>query len=214
VPVRGVKRKYDGSARRAQAAKVRESLLQAARDILLTDGYAALTIPKVADACGVSAESVYKRFPGKAALVRAVVQQGLEGAGPVAAEDRSDALSADDLTALLEGWGRLSAEVAPRVAPILLLLEAAAHHDPELTALAQDIDDDRRTRMAGNATRLAAAGHLPPTVDVETATDILLTYSSAQLYDLLVLRSRWDLDRYAEFVTVGIAAHLSPSPVV
>jgi hypothetical protein len=51
-------------------------------------------------------------------------------------------------------------------------------------------------------------------VDVETATDILLTYSSAQLYDLLVLRSRWDLDRYAEFVTVSIAAHLSPSPVV
>lgn len=207
-----VKRRYDGRERRARAEQVREQLLDTARRMLLADGYAALTIPKVAEACGVSVESVYKRFPGKAALVRAVVQGALAGVGPVAAETRSDARDAGDLPRLLWGWARLSTEVAPRVAPILLLLDAAAAHDPELAELARSLDDDRRARMTANALRLAEAGHLPPGLTVSRATDILLTYSSPQLYDLLVVRSGWTLDEYASFISVGIAAQLAAAP--
>ena len=203
-----VKRQYDGAARRARAERMRDSLIETARDMLLGDGYAALTIPKLARASGVSVESVYKRFPGKTALVRAVVEQALRGIGPVAAEERSDAVDAHDLGRLLRAWGRLSAEVGPRVAPILLLLEAAAVHDPELGDLARDLDETRRARMTDNARRLADAGHLPPALSVARATDILLTYSSPQLYDLLVVRGAWDLDQYADFIATGIAAHL------
>ena len=204
-----VKRSYDATARRARAEKVRQELIETARRMLLSDGYAALTVPKVADACGVSVESVYKRFAGKPALVRAVVRRALEGIGPVAAEARSDTLDAADLAALVRGWGRLTAEVAPRVAPILLLLDGAAGHDPELASLAAELEDDRRSRMADNAARLDGAGHLPPGLGVDAATDILLAYSSPQLYDLLVVRSGWDLEQYADFVSVGIAAHLA-----
>ncbi|MFP3466820.1 TetR/AcrR family transcriptional regulator [Leifsonia sp. SIMBA_070] len=204
-----VKRSYDATARRARAEKVRQELIETARRMLLSDGYAALTVPKVAYACGVSVESVYKRFPGKPALVRAVVRRALEGIGPVAAEARSDTLDAADLAALVRGWGRLTAEVAPRVAPILLLLDGAAGHDPELASLAAELEDDRRSRMADNAARLDGAGHLPPGLGVDAATDILLAYSSPQLYDLLVVRSGWDLEQYADFVSVGIAAHLA-----
>ncbi|WP_433862180.1 hypothetical protein [Streptomyces sp. L7] len=39
--------------------------------------------------------------------------------------------------------------------------------------------------------------------------DILLTYSSPQLYDLIVIRNGWTLDQYADFISTGIAAHLS-----
>jgi len=203
-----VKRPYDGSTRRARAEQVRELLLDTARQMLLEDGYSATTIPALADACGVSAESVYKRFPGKKALVRAVVERALRGAGPVAAETRSDALAADDPHALVRGWGRLAAEVAPRVAPILLLVHAAALTDPDLTQLERDLDEDRRRRMSDNARRLAEAGHLPADLSVERAGDILWTYSSPQLYDLLVQRSGWTADEYAAFITAGIAAHL------
>lgn len=204
----GVKRRYDGSARRARAEQVRETLLDTARGMLLRGGYAATTIPGLAEACGVSVESVYKRFPGKAALVRAVVLRALEGAGPVPAETRSDALPTDDLVALVRGWARLTGEVAPRVSPILLLVHTAAAHDRELAALDRDLDDDRRARMTANARRIAAAGHLPATLTVEQAADILWTYSSPQLYDLLVQRSGWDQDRYVDFVAAGLAAHL------
>lgn len=204
-----VKRRYDGTARRAQAEQVRATLIGAAHGMLLREGYAALTIPKLAQACGVSAESVYKRFAGKPALVRAVVEYALRGSGPVAAETRSDALDADDLQTLLRGWGQLSAEVAPRVAPILLLVQVAAAHDPELAGLARELDDNRRTRMSENARRLAQAGHLPPGMSIARATDILWTYSSPELYELLVKRSGWNLQQYSAFITAGITAHLT-----
>ena len=204
-----VKRQYDGEARRARAEQVRVRILEHARQILLRDGYAGLTIPGVARACGVSAESVYKRFAGRAALTRAVVESALRGLGPVAAESRSDALPADDLDALLEGWGRLTAELSPRLAPILLLLDDAAGQDAELAELSRGLAEDRRVRMRENALRLAGAGHLPAALSVERATDILLTYSSPRLYELLVVQGGWDLGEYARFVSVGIAAHLS-----
>jgi AcrR family transcriptional regulator len=207
VAMSGVKRCYDGTARRARAEKIRETVLDTAREMLLRDGYAATTIPKLAQACGVSAEAVYKRFPGKPALVRAVVTRALKGAGPVPAETRSDALPTQDLAALLRGWARLTGEVAPRVAPILLLVQSAAGHDRELAELDRDLDADRRARMTGNARRIAVAGHLPPALSIERAGDILWTYSSPQLYDLLVLRSGWTLDQYADFIAAGLAAH-------
>jgi AcrR family transcriptional regulator len=151
---------------------------------------------------------VYKRFAGKPALVRAVVTRALQGAGPVPAETRSDALPTEDLASLLRGWARLTSEVAPRVAPILLLVHTAAAHDRELAELDRELDNDRRTRMTGNARRIAEAGHLPGALTIDRAGDILWTYSSPQLYDLLVLRSGWNHQQYADFIAAGLAAHL------
>lgn len=203
-----VKRRYDSTGRRARAEQVRERVLDTARDMLLRQGYAATTIPDLARACEVSAESVYKRFPGKPALVRAVVTRALEGVGPVAAETRSDELPADDLLGLLRGWAQLAAEVAPRVAPVLLLVHDASAHDRELVSLDTELDERRRTRMIDNAQRLAAAGHLPDHLTVRQAADVLWTYSSPQVYRLLVERSGWTLQQYAGFIADGLAAQL------
>ena len=205
-----VKRSYDARSRQAQAERTRELLLDAARGLLLTDGYAATTMALVARACDVSVESVYKRFGGKPGLVRAVVDKALAGEGRTPAEQRSDALSAADPELLLRGWAQLTAEVAPRVAPILLLVRAAASHDQELFELAGELDQTRRRRMTDNAGRLAAAGQLRPGLTVEHAADVLWAYSSPELYDLLVLRSSWELPRYARFVEDGLRAHLLP----
>jgi AcrR family transcriptional regulator len=204
----GVKRRYDGTSRRARAEEVRRSLVDAAHAMLLSEGYAGTTIPKVARVCGVSVDSVYKRFPGRPALVRAVVEQALLGVGPIPAEARSDALGGDDLASLLQGWGRLATEVSPQVAPLLLLVRAAAALDAEVLQLADRLDDDRRSRMKVNAQRLQDTGHLRGRVSVEEMADVLWTYSAPELYDLLVQRRGWEIDRYGRFVASGIAAQL------
>ncbi|WP_434620019.1 TetR/AcrR family transcriptional regulator [Arthrobacter sp. A5] len=203
-----VKRRYDVSARRARAERATQMLVDTAREMLLRDGYAATTIPNLARACGVSAESVYKRFAGKSGLVQAVIAQALQGVSPVTAETRSDALAADELGSLARGWGRLASEVAPRVAPILLVVHAAAAQDEEIAVLQKELDDARRARMTDNARRIANAGHLPDGIPIEWVGDILWTYSSPQVYDLLVLRSGWTLDQYADFIADGVIAHL------
>src|SRR4051794_30405400 len=53
---------------------------------------------------------------------------------------------------VIQNWGVLTAEVAPRVAPILLLIRsAAAAADPEMASLREEVDRERLTRMELNA---------------------------------------------------------------
>jgi len=203
-----VKRQYDATARRARAEATRDAVIVAARDLFLSRGYAATTVSEVATSCGVSVEYVYKRFGGKAGLIRAVVARALEGAGSESAESRSDALDAGDPLALVRGWGRLSAEVSPLVAPVLLLVRAAADQDRKVANLADELDSSRRRRMAGNARRLAKAGHLRKGIAVKHATDVLWTFSAPELYDLLVVRRGWSATQFGEFVARGIAAEV------
>ena len=203
-----VKRVYDGSGRRAQAELNREAILDAARDLFLSVGYAATAITEIAANAGVSVELVYKRFGGRAGLVRGVVERALTGSGPVPAEVRSNAIPSTDARELVQGWGRLTAEVSPRVVPMLLLVRAAAAHDSEMTALAAELDASRRTRMTVNARRLHKSGQLRAGLTVRVTADVLWTYSSPELYDLLVQRSQWPVTRYAAFVTTGIAAQV------
>jgi AcrR family transcriptional regulator len=129
---RGVKRRrrYDSSNRQADAAARRRAVLASARELFLRDGFAATTVAAVADEAGVSAEAVYKYFGGKSGLVRALYDQAILGEGPVPAEYRSDHLrGCADPREVVRGWARLSMEVAPRVAPILLLVRDAAFVD-------------------------------------------------------------------------------------
>ncbi len=208
-------RRYDASRRRSRALRTRTAVLQAAERLFLSDGYAATTIAAVATAAGVSVETIYKAFGGKPGLVRAIRDRALKGEGPVPAEQRSDELQAreSDPRELIRGWGALTAEVAPRVAPILLLVRSAATVDPGLAGLRHELDADRLVRMTHNARTLAEAGHLRAGVKLEDAADVLWTCSSPDLYELLVLMRGWPLDRYARFVADAmIAGLLAPAP--
>ncbi len=207
-----VKRSYDSTRRQQQAAQTRQSVIEAAQRLFLGGGYAATTIASIAAAAGVSAETIYKGFGGKAGLVRAIHANALAGDGPVPAEQRSDDMSAreTDPRMIIRNWGVLTAEVAPRVAPILLLVRAAAATDPEVSVLYDDLDAARLARMADNARHLIDAAPLRDEVTVDDARDVLFTYSSPELYDLLVARRRWSLDKYSQFVADAMIAALLP----
>ena len=204
------KRPYDVSARRAQAQLTRDSIVANAAELFLRDGYTATTVAAIANAAGVSADTVYKSFGGKPGLVRAIRAKALEGDGPVPAEQRSDTvqLTEPDPYKIIDIWGRLTSEVAPRVAPILLLLRAAAASDPEVQSLLDEMDDERLRRMTINARRLRDAGHLRDGITLSEAADVLWTYSAPELYELLVLRRRWSRKRYGSFISDAMIAKL------
>lgn len=187
-------------------------MLDVARRRFLTEGYAATTVASLAAEAEVSVETVYKAFGGKAGLVRAIYQRGLAGRGPVPAPQRSDEMQAreTDPTIILREWGTLSAEVAPEVSPVLLLIRAAAGTDPDMAALLHDSECERRQRMRQNARTLAERGQLRPDVTLARATDILWTYSSPEIYDLLVLRCSWDLAVFGRFIGESLIAALLP----
>ena len=196
------KRSYDGTRRREQAQRNRERMLDAAEQRFLRDGYASTTVASIATEASVSADLLYKSFGGKPGLVRAIRTRALEGRGPVPAEERSDALhdQSSDARQIIAAWGRLTAEVAPRVAPILLLIRAAATADAEVRALAEELDDERLRRMTDNARRLREGGHLRAGITTARAADVLWTYSAPELYELLVLRRGWSTMKFGRFV--------------
>jgi len=212
VAVKSTPRRYDASGRRAQAERSRASITDAARDLFLAHGYAATTIASISARAGVSVETVYKGFGGKPGLVRAICAQALHGSGPVPAEHRSDELqrTEPDPRAIIRGWGALTVEVAPRIVPILLLVRDSALHDPAMADMQVELDDSRLARMTRNAATLADAGYLRPGLTMSAAAEVLWTYSSPELYELLVLRRGWTTQRYAGFTTEAMIAALLP----
>ena len=92
----------------------------------------------------------------------------------------------------------------------MLLIRAAAATDPEMATLLAEADDQRRTRMRHNARRLHRRGWLRPGITLAQATDILWTYSSTELYELLVIKSGWPINRYGQFVGDALTAALLP----
>jgi AcrR family transcriptional regulator len=187
-------RRYDGSRRQDQARQRQQAVLDAAESLFFELGYTATTITRIAATAGVSPETVYKSFGGKPGLVKALRARALLGVGDVPAEHRSDRLrDLADPHEVVRGWARLAAEVAPRVAPVLLLVREAAVVDVGLRELFDELDADRRRRSG---------------VSLAMATDVMFAVSSPEMYDLLVVRGRWSLRRYARFVETTIASAL------
>lgn len=206
-------RSYDTRRRRAAAERRRAAIVDAAERLFLEEGYAGTTVARIAGSAGVSVDTIYKSFGGKPGLIRAIRARALEGGGDVPAEQRSDALHEGDADPreIIRAWGTFTVEILPRVSPILLLIRDVAASDPEVGALLRELDDDRLRRMTENAQRLADAGHLRAGLTVAGAADVLWTYTSAELYELLVLRRGWTTEQYAAHaVDAMIAALLDP----
>lgn len=99
----------------------------------------------------------------------------------------------------------------PRVAPILLLVRSAAASVPELSVLWKELEDQRLKRMTDNAQYLSDGGHLRQGRTLAHARDVLWAYTSPELYERLVLRQGWPLERYGQFIGEGVTATLLPS---
>lgn len=206
-------RNYDGRTRVEQARRRRAHVLELARRAFLTHGYGGTTLGAIAAEAGVSVETIHKTFGGKSGLVRAIYERGLAGSAPTPAPVRSDTMSASepDPRALMHHWGALTAEVAPLVAPILLLVRAASATDPDLVALLAEADEQRLARMTRNAKVLAKRGFLRAGISLQSARDVMWTCTAPELYELLVLRRGWTAGKFGEFVGKTLETVLLPS---
>jgi hypothetical protein len=65
--------------------------------------------------------------------------------------------------------------------------------------------------MMHNARTLLKGGRLREGITLDAATDVLWTYSSPELYELLVIRRGWSVERYGRFIAEAMIAALLPS---
>jgi AcrR family transcriptional regulator len=206
------RRSYNSTRRREQARRTADRIVGVSEELFLAGGYTGTSVAAIADAADVSVDTIYKTFGGKPGLVRAIFQRAIAGESPIPAEERSDRLQAEeaDPRKIIAGWGRFVTELAPRASVMVLLVRSAAATDPDLAGLLDEIDAARLRRMTQNARRMHRAGHLRPGLTIAAAADIMWTYSSPELYDLVVLRRGMSLRRYGRFVADAMTAALLP----
>jgi len=206
------RRRYDSSGRQAQAKRNRSAVLEAAHRLFLERGFGATTMPAVAAAAGLSVQTVYKAFGNKPRLAKAVFDVAVAGDDePVPMLER-DSLGRvrdePDPRTKFQLYGQFLAGVAPRHVPIQLVIREAATSDPEAQAVWTELQAERLKGMSMFAKALRDEGHLRPGISVGEARDVLWTYNSAEVFELLVIQRGWSPKRYGRWVAEALTAAL------
>jgi AcrR family transcriptional regulator len=206
------RRRYDSSGRQEQARRTRWAVLQAARKLFLERGFAATTMPAIASAAGVSVQTVYKAFGNKPRLAKAVFDVAMAGDDePVPMLQRASlgrVRDEPDPRKRFRLYGEFLAEVAPRHVPVQLVIRDAARSDPEAQAVWAELQAERLKGMTLFARALHDDGHLRARVSRNEARDVLWTYNSAELFQLLVLERGWSPKRYGRWIAEALIAAL------
>jgi AcrR family transcriptional regulator len=207
-------RTYDATRRQEQAQENRARMLGAARARFLADGYTATTIPGVARDAGVSVQTVYKAFGNKAGLLKAVFDVAVTGDDqpiPVAERDQVKQIQAEaDPRTKLRMYSEYFVRGAQRGVAVGLLARDAASGDPAAAAVWDQIQQQRLTGMGQFARHLHAGGHLPAGTAAGEARDILWTFTSPELWELLVIQRGWTPARYGQWLASMLTAALLP----
>jgi AcrR family transcriptional regulator len=204
-------RAYDNSSRAEAALATRRRIIDAAREMLLRDGYHAMSVSQLASSAGVSAQTVYNAIGGKAAVVKAVYDVLLVGDDePVAMQDRPEfrAMSqAPDREGFVRAYAALCATIYERVGPLLgVLLAQGAGGDAGLQEFVATIDRERRVGNTNALNALERAHGLPAQLDRERFIDIVWTVTAPEIYDRFVRRSGWTHAMYAAWLAEALVA--------
>jgi AcrR family transcriptional regulator len=206
-------RRYDNSARAEQARLLRRKVIDAAHEALLESGWSGTTIAAIAARAGVSPETVYKRFSGKAGLLKAVYDVRMAGDDePIPIVDRPAIramLAEPDPRRIAERYAALARELIQRAGPLVSVLLGVRDADPELAAFMATTDAERLVGAGGFVSMMASRTTLR--VDPAQARDIVWTLISPELYDLLVTRRGWSLDAYQDWLARALFEELVES---
>jgi AcrR family transcriptional regulator len=192
-------------------AAMRESILRAARDVFVREGFHAATTHDVARAAGVSVGSIYTYFPSKDELIRECVLAANQAENEAVLQDiRADGSIGARISRAIAGWYRLTVE-APGVPAFLAEAWAAASRKPAI----RDMVGRRQQRIVTTATILlqdgVAAGELAAHLDVGRAARAIAALLDGVVLECLasgVAPSRLDVERRVLLLVGPIAEPL------
>jgi len=95
-----------------------------------------------------------------------------------------------------------------RSARVQILIRDGRHTDETLEAVWDELLTERVNGMTMLGRHLLQSEQLRDGLELAEVRDVLWTYTSVELYELLVLKRGWSLDRYAEWLGQAIIAAL------
>lgn len=199
-------RKYDSSMRKQQAEATRDAIAAAARKLIFSKGYEAAKIDAIAREAGVATQTVYAVFGSKQAILAELLDQ--DSFGFEYQELRKQVHATHDPEEKL----RLPASIARRVhdaqSVTFDLFKGAGVLAPDLAALEKQRENVRYEAQKGVIDFLQQAGRLRAGISETAARDILWTFTSRELYRMLVRERGWTSQAYETWVADMLVAAL------
>ncbi len=189
-------RTYNASLRHEKAANTKRQILNAAKALFESTGFANVTIDQIAARAHVSAPSVYGLFKSKRGLLLALMDSAFS-------EEKRQSLVKEVMLSAsperrLELAATLSRQIYDAEKAELSLLRGAFILDPTLKDLEAEREERRYERQKETAELLATEG----------ARDILWALTGRDLYRLLVIERNWSSDRYEAWLAKTLKATL------
>jgi len=190
------KRTYKSLVRQRQAGDTRHRIIEATRKLLLSEGYAGMTIEAIAQRAEVSAQSVYAIFKSKTGILLELLDQATFGADYEDAVRK--ALSASDPEIRLRLTAPIARQIHDAQSATFDLLRGAGVVAPELAKLEQQRESLRYERQERMISSLSDAGRLGR--DRATARDIFWTLTGRDVYRMLVRERGWSSQKYQDWL--------------
>ena len=195
-------RRYDSSARQAEAQSRRTAIVEAAARLFLDHGYAETTIAQVAAEAGVSAQLVYAAFGGKAGLLAAALDRVAAGDDePILMRDRPESLAVvaiKDPHERMRAAAHLVADINARVGPLVMLVERVAGSDPAVAQIKADLVRAQREDYLVLAERLVPGQRRD--LGRKRVADMTRVLTGVEVWHGLVVEGDFTQKQYADWL--------------
>lgn len=202
----GAKRRYESPLRAAQAEQTRALVLKAATQLFEERAWNGTGMREVAQAAGVSIETVYSNFGSKAELLRQALDVAVVGdTAAIPLADRTEFRELHDGTASdrVQVATKILVAVRQRTAGLRGVLNQAASGDPQLSALLSEVFASERESVRQAAVLVAQR-------DVsDEDVDALFGILSTEVFLLLTETRGWQISTYQAWAARMIRAVLN-----
>lgn len=192
-------KKLPGQTRRERARATRRKIVDAARAEFEANGYHGTTMNAVAQRAGVAVQTVYFVFHTKAELLGATIDTAVLGEEepkpPTEADWWAAAAAEPNAPAALRLFIAGTGPILARASGMAEVARTAAQTDPDARKTHEFHDRLRLEGYRQIVATVAQKGPLRRGLDVEAATDILLTLLGPATYLALTQERGWSHER-------------------
>ncbi len=200
--------------RTARASATRQSILEAARDLFVGQGYVRTTVPAIAELAGVSRATVFNSVGTKAEVLRACYDAAIVGDDePLPLYARPEMLSMlaePDPRLSLDLYAAIICAIGARVSPLVEVLRAAAAADDDIRSMWHEIQSERLYGANRFVQTLADKTPLRPGLTQTKAADLVWTLIDNSLYHRLVLERGWSPAEFQQWLSSTFIEQLLP----
>jgi AcrR family transcriptional regulator len=200
------KRPYNSTSRNAQAAQTRSRILIAAKNLFESEGFAFVTIEKIALTATVSIPTVYSLFQSKRGVLRALMDE-------VFPQDQFESLvekskEASSPKERLFYSAKIARQIYDAERAQMEVFRGATVLAPEFKELEKEREMRRHARQEITIKAMAKEKSLSKNLSVNQARDILWVFTGRDMYRMLVIEQGWTSEEYEKWLAQLLATTL------